>query len=357
MSNIKLLEEVVNNKNVQAFLRVIREGETSQTDEAYRTIFGGGQFASFVDHPRIVVTKGQYTSSAAGAYQFLSRTWDGLVKQYGFTDFSPKTQDLAAVALILGRKALADVIEGRLEQAIKKCALEWASLPFSPYGQPTKTLAQAKAVYEKYGGVYTSSVEQEQEELPKVSEAALVETKKESKKMSPFIPIALEALVQVIPKLGQLFGSGSEVSNRNAKAAEVVVNIAKEAVNAANEQELVEQVKSSPEAAKAVQTAVQENWFQIVEVGGGIVEARKAALEMQKAGTPLWKNPAFVITILLMIPAYAVIASVISLIPGVTWSADTQMLVVGLSTNIVAGIMGFWLGSSFGSQRKDVLKQ
>ena len=98
--------------NVQAFLRVIREGETDQTDAAYRTIVGGGLFDSFDDHPRkfVYVQLFNVRSSAAGAYQFLSRTWDECAAALQLPDFSPAMQDLAAVFLIRRRGALADVI-------------------------------------------------------------------------------------------------------------------------------------------------------------------------------------------------------------------------------------------------------
>lgn len=150
---VEELRAALVNPNVKAFLRVIRAGETGQTDDAYRTMFGGEHFDGFADHPRRIITRGSLSSSAAGAYQFLSRTWDGLVKQYGFPDFSPACQDEAAVALIAGRRALDDVIAGRIEAAISKCNREWASLPGSPYGQPTRTLAQALATYAEFGGL------------------------------------------------------------------------------------------------------------------------------------------------------------------------------------------------------------
>jgi lysozyme len=140
--------------NVRAFLWMIRKGEGTQGEDGYRTMFGGETFDSFADHPRQLVTRGSLTSSAAGAYQFLARTWDALVKQYGFADFSPKNQDLGCVALIKGRGALDDVIAGRFEDAIHKCAKEWASLPGSPYGQPVVTMAQARKQYEGAGGTY-----------------------------------------------------------------------------------------------------------------------------------------------------------------------------------------------------------
>ena len=76
---------------------------------------------------------------------------------YGFADFSPMNQDLGAVALILGRKALDDVIAGRFEQAVIKCNREWASLPGSPYGQPVVTMAKARQVYEAFGGQYSDA--------------------------------------------------------------------------------------------------------------------------------------------------------------------------------------------------------
>ena len=143
--------------NLQAFLRVIRAGEGTADDDGYRRHFGGELFESFADHPRRAITKGMagksYTSTAAGAYQFLQGTWDECASSMGLGDFSPASQDLAAVYLIDRRGALADVLAGRIEAAIARCAKEWASLPGSPYGQPTRSLAQALATYAEWGGV------------------------------------------------------------------------------------------------------------------------------------------------------------------------------------------------------------
>jgi muramidase (phage lysozyme) len=138
--------------NVQAFLRVIRTGEGTADAAGYRRIFGGQTFSSFSDHPRIKVTKGGYTSTAAGAYQALSSTWDETRRVMGLSDFSPASQDLFAVGRIAARGALDDVLMGRFEKAVRKCANEWASLPFSPYGQPTITFTRAEGVYQDAGG-------------------------------------------------------------------------------------------------------------------------------------------------------------------------------------------------------------
>ncbi|HLP99266.1 MAG TPA: glycoside hydrolase family 104 protein [Sideroxyarcus sp.] len=144
------------NKNVQAFLKMIRIGEGTSDALGYQRIYGsrsGAQFVDFSDHPRRSVTAAGITSTAAGAYQILRGTWDELVSKYGFADFSPHSQDLAAVALLKRRGALLDVMEGRFDAAISKCAKEWASLPGSPYGQPTVKLADARSNYQRFGGV------------------------------------------------------------------------------------------------------------------------------------------------------------------------------------------------------------
>lgn len=148
------LQAALGDRNLQAFLRVIREGETGQTDRAYATLVGGGQFTGWADHPRqsVWIERLQVSSTAAGAYQFLARTWDAVAQRYGLQDFSPASQDLGAVALIVGRGALDDVIAGRFEAAVRKCAPEWASLPGDVYGQGGISMSRALAVYQQWGG-------------------------------------------------------------------------------------------------------------------------------------------------------------------------------------------------------------
>jgi muramidase (phage lysozyme) len=172
MNSIELVS-ALSNPNVAAFLRMIRWGEGTYSSSGYHTLFGGEFFTSYDDHPRKKITKKlgdkPLTSTAAGAYQFLERTWDGLVKQYGFHDFTPRNQDLGAVALIAGRGALQDVIDGRFETAVKKCAKEWASLPGSPYGQPTVTMTKARSIYLQNGGYEWDSKHSSAQPLPQSS--------------------------------------------------------------------------------------------------------------------------------------------------------------------------------------------
>lgn len=144
--------DALSDPNVLAFLMLVRTGEGTADAAGYSRLFGGAQFHNYTDHPRVRVPFGSTFSTAAGAYQILQGTWDEIAAQQGLQDFSPSSQDLAAVALIKRRGALGDVIAGRFATAIKKCNKEWASLPGSPYGQPTLSLARAGTVLAQQGG-------------------------------------------------------------------------------------------------------------------------------------------------------------------------------------------------------------
>ncbi|HBF50954.1 MAG TPA: muramidase, partial [Massilia sp.] len=115
-------------QNVTAFLKMIRVSEGTAGSNGYSTLVGGKQFTGWADHPRVLVTitsnGKQIVSSAAGAYQILRRTWDGVRGRLGLTDFTPASQDRAAVELIRLRGALADVRAGRFADALTKCRKE-----------------------------------------------------------------------------------------------------------------------------------------------------------------------------------------------------------------------------------------
>ena len=143
--------------NMNAFLATIRACEGTSGPNGYRTLFGGDLFDSFADHPRTPVpfrqTDGkQNFSTAAGAYQFIARTWDRVAAKLGLRDFGPASQDAAAVELIRQAGALDDVNAGRLRDALDKCAPVWASLPASTYPQPKRTYAFAERAYLNNGG-------------------------------------------------------------------------------------------------------------------------------------------------------------------------------------------------------------
>lgn len=149
MATRQELERALNNPNVRKILDVIASSEGVK--HGYNTIFGNERTEDLKAHPNIrkefTQTDGKKNSTtAAGRYQFLKGTWDRVSKRYGLNDFSPKNQDLAAVALILGRGALGDVIKGDFTKAIGKLGGEWASLPSSNYAQPKKSWEDIKAM-------------------------------------------------------------------------------------------------------------------------------------------------------------------------------------------------------------------
>lgn len=148
---------------LKAFLDTIAWAEGTANDNGYFMKFGGGLFCDrsrsggcdFRQHPDDCIYfnwNGQRTcSTAAGRYQFLTTTWEGLKEQLGLRDFSPRSQDLGAKKLIEQRGALSDVEAGRFENAAYKVAPEWASFPteagLSYHRQPHQTIAKLRSIY------------------------------------------------------------------------------------------------------------------------------------------------------------------------------------------------------------------
>lgn len=130
---------------VGAFLDTIAWAEGGE----YNKLFGGGHFSDYSRHPNRAVTAGNYTSTAAGRYQFLYSTWAGIANQLGLRDFSPHNQDIAALALINQRGQLGRVINGDLVNALHGLGCAWAALPFSGCGQPQRSLASTQAYYDR----------------------------------------------------------------------------------------------------------------------------------------------------------------------------------------------------------------
>lgn len=157
--------------NTAAFLAMIRAAEGTSGPNGYRTLFGGGLFSDFSDHPRIAkrftdqAGRTQWTS-AAGAYQFMAvspipgggstrlDTWDRVAARLGLPDFSPASQDAAAVELIRQAGALGDVRAGRFEQAVSKVKAIWASMPGAGYDQPERSLDALRVAYLNNGGTF-----------------------------------------------------------------------------------------------------------------------------------------------------------------------------------------------------------
>ncbi|AFY72965.1 muramidase (phage lambda lysozyme) [Synechococcus sp. PCC 7502] len=144
------------NSNLKAFLLAIRVHEGTSGSDGYNLIFTGKYLSDFSDHPRQEYCAGDLCSDAAGAYQFLSTTWDVVKKRLNLRDFSPQNQDLGAIELIKMRGAYDFVIKGDLPNACDRCSWEWASMPDrngnGRYGQPNCSFAEFRKLFIKYGG-------------------------------------------------------------------------------------------------------------------------------------------------------------------------------------------------------------
>lgn len=138
-------EVLVKDPRVKALLDVIAHAEGAD----YNTMVKGAgsmTITDFARHPNVTVSLGKFLkSTAAGRYQFLYSTWVGLK----MPDFSPRSQDIAAVKLFKRRNMLRPLFRGDVEQAILNGNREWASLPGSPYGQPTRKMGELLEVYSR----------------------------------------------------------------------------------------------------------------------------------------------------------------------------------------------------------------
>jgi len=139
--------------NVRAFLDTI--GYAEGTDDNYNIQFTFTRFYSYADHPRqIRCSESRLCSDAAGRYQFLSTTWDNLAYRLGLRDFTPESQDKAAVQLLKDAGVYNTVMNissfNDFSRAAYGVSSTWASFPGSPYGQPTYSASQLHAKFEAF---------------------------------------------------------------------------------------------------------------------------------------------------------------------------------------------------------------
>lgn len=307
--NLTDLRRALGHPNVAAFLRVLRAGESSQTDDAYRMMFGGGLFdvAGGWQHPNVVNHAAGLSSTAAGAYQFLHRTWYSLCQQYPFPDFAPKCQDMGAVALIAGRGALQDVLDGRLDAAIAKCNREWASLPGSPYGQPVLSMARCRAVYAQYGGTEAGAAD-----IPgkvAISEAPNQPTEK---RMDPLSLVSLlTGVFSPIIRAKAQKALGGEVGGQ---LADNLLAVTQQVTGKADPLEAVAVARQQPEMVAKIEAAAADWLAQMAPVLAQTVdwdkekwqaerEGRDAASEraIKERGAGVWDMTPFLVRSLLVI--------------------------------------------------------
>lgn len=169
--------------------------------------------------------------------------------------------------------------------------------------------------------------------------------------MAPLVIPILSALSSMIPALGQMFGSGSEVAQRNVAAGSLIAQKLVEVTGAVNLQEAAEKIQNDPAILQNAKQAVADVMYQLSEAGGGGIDgARKAAVAPDNL--PFWLQGAFWISLVLIAMPFMLLADAFYVHP---YSYDGN-----LRTQIVTGVMliisivgAFWLGSTFGSQKKD----
>jgi muramidase (phage lysozyme) len=343
--------------NVVAFLRVIRERESGQGPDAYLMVNGGGRMDGFQKHPweNVPTTKG---ARACGAYQFLGTTWGGLCRQYEFGDFGPESQDLGAIALIQERGALQDVIAGRFEVAVGKLRSVWTSLPGASESSASWTMDKARALFLHYGGKLAT------EDI--LQPPSPIEDRPQPNQPENRMPLPVLALISAFgPLLSSLIPSIAKALDRTTdtpaklEAATKIIETVVAATNSTNVQEAVEKMQADPVVRKAAADAVVTNPAiqALLEIGGGIEAARTANLEMQNAPKSFLYNPAFWITILLlMFPVMLMID--VFWVHASEYNAELRTQIVTSILGVILVISGYWLGTSAGSVRKtDIIAQ
>jgi lysozyme len=154
--------------NLQAFLWMIRVAEGTSKSTGYQSQWPSREFDisnpkrsdgtinpayQFKDHPKEVRTANGIPSSAAGAYQFLYKTWVNCKTVLGLPDFGPQSQDRAAIYLLSLNNSIEDIKKGNFAEALYKNRKTWASLPGANYpGQGMRSYDLLVNVYKKAGG-------------------------------------------------------------------------------------------------------------------------------------------------------------------------------------------------------------
>lgn len=147
-----------------AMLCAIRLGEGTyyQGEAGYRVLVGGRLLPDGWErrHPHLIVKlTPTLSSSAAGAYQILWRTWDTCRLALNLPDFGPRSQDRAALFLIRHRLADPEMFPSlSMQTLLRRCNREWASLPGSPYGQRTVPMSGLLGVYRKELALWNAGV-------------------------------------------------------------------------------------------------------------------------------------------------------------------------------------------------------
>jgi len=107
--------------HVQALLATIRGREGQE----YNKIVGGQTFNDYSQHPNTKVGE----STAAGAYQFTHPTWTDQQNALGLPDFTPQSQDQAAVDILRRLHATDRLLSDDINGAVFNAGQRWQAFP------------------------------------------------------------------------------------------------------------------------------------------------------------------------------------------------------------------------------------
>ncbi|ONN57074.1 hypothetical protein AC057_10095 [Acinetobacter genomosp. 33YU] len=243
MATRENFEKLLGSPNVQKMLDLIANAEGVQ--HGYNTLFGNERLDDLSSHPNIKKqfkqTDGQIkNTTAAGRYQFLSDTWNGVAKQLGLKDFSPKNQDIAAVALLAQNGALPSVLKGDFRTAVQKSGSTWASLPSSPYAQPKKSWKDL--------GISNPARDQYQSQASKIVAAYKQKQKEQEAKAQPQVDTGRAQRIVEAYQKAQMNNAATQPEGLPDFDANGVITDAQVPVTQTPERTLTDQLKGIGEA-------------------------------------------------------------------------------------------------------------
>jgi muramidase (phage lysozyme) len=141
--------------NVTAMLDLVAWAEG--TDANYNMIYTGAKFADYSKHPDRVMCSAGLCSAAAGRYQFMPQTWATVKAKLNLPDFSPASQDKAAIQLMKDAGCYGAAVRGDVADFADRCWSQWASFHGSNGAkldkrQRSHPIDQLKAKYQEFLG-------------------------------------------------------------------------------------------------------------------------------------------------------------------------------------------------------------
>lgn len=364
------LKAALADPQIAAFLHVIREGESNQNDDAYTLINGGTHFSSFADHP--YAHQAAPPGKAAGAYQFIPHTWDGLVARYGFTNFSPQCQDEGAVGLILEHYAGDAIKAGNIAQACQILASTWVSLP-------ALGTTKAERTFVKFGGTLPVTQEQgatvaDSTTAPSSSGAdTLSSIANVASGIAPFLGpwgvLAGAAIKAFSPLLQEKLQKTLEKHTDTPEVAQTVagnvIQAIQDATGKSDPVEAVVAVRNDPAAAQQAEQTVNSKLDELAPLLDKIEAGQKQAVDLSTAsadaasarsGTPdlrpmLARNIWVAVMILAILLGAAIVAEII-LKDDHKPESDLMVSFTGMVTYLLARL-GDVYGWGFGGVQKN----